>query len=154
MPGAQPRSDNLQQDDKLGASPGQPEFKAMKHVQHRQALLARPEAIEAFVFGSGLAVFRISDKMCASPGEKEGVAFAKLKCDPDQAQALTDIFPAIRPGYHMNRKHWITITLDGSRPAGELLRLITMSYSPVLRGLPRPVRQSLEITHGAESLYA
>ena len=126
----------------------------MNYAKIRTALLARPEAEEDYPFGPEVAVFKVRGKMFATLTEVDGVAYTNLKCDPDQAVALRDIFTAVRPGYHMNKKHWNTVTLDGSLPDGELLRLIHHSYALVVKGLPRSARQSLEVMHGASALYS
>ena len=76
-----------------------------------------------------------------------------LKCDPDQALALRDIFTAVLPGYHMNKKHWNTIKLDGSIPEGEIQRMIDHSFALVVGGLSKKVREGMEVRHGREALY-
>lgn len=67
-----------------------------------------------------------------------------LKCDPVEADFLRSIFPAIRPGYHMNKQHWNTITLDGSVPDELLLKMIDSSHGLVVRGLPKAEREKLQ----------
>ena len=67
-----------------------------------------------------------------------------LKCDPDRALDLRDRFEGVTPGYHMNKRHWNTVLLDGSVP-GELVReMIGESYQLVVKGLTRKQRESLE----------
>jgi predicted DNA-binding protein (MmcQ/YjbR family) len=66
---------------------------------------------------------------------------------------LRDLFTAVRPGYHMNKRHWNTVILDGSIPRGEIERMVDNSYALVVRGLRRAERQSLEIAHGTRALY-
>lgn len=73
----------------------------------------------------------------AAPGS------ASLKCDPDLAVVLRDRFPAITAGYHLSKRHWNTIELDGSLPDGELLDLVDHSYDLVVAGLPRQARAGL-----------
>ncbi len=66
-----------------------------------------------------------------------------LKCDPDDAQILRSMYTAVKPGYHMNKEHWNTITLDDSIPDEILERLIRESYQLVLGKLPGKVRDKL-----------
>ena len=68
---------------------------------------------------------------------------ANLKCDPDLALELRDRYDQIRPGYHMNKRHWNTVTLDGEIPESEIRRLIDHSYELVLQTLPRNRRDKL-----------
>jgi predicted DNA-binding protein (MmcQ/YjbR family) len=63
-----------------------------------------------------------------------------LKCDPAKAEILREIYPAILPGYHMNKRHWNTIILDGSIAAAEILSMIDDSYALVVKGLPKARR--------------
>ena len=76
-----------------------------------------------------------------------------LKCDPDEALILRDIFDAVKPGYHMNKRLWNTITLDGDVPVGEIERMIDRSYALVVGKLRKDHRQALEIRHGKDALY-
>ena len=76
-----------------------------------------------------------------------------MKCDPVQAQALRDIFPAVTAGYHMNKKHWNTVLLDGSIPRGELERMVDHSYGLVVKKLPRAERRFLELRYSSDVLY-
>ena len=119
----------------------------------RQYLLGKPEAIEDYPFGPDVAVMKVRGKMFATLGEEQGEGRMNLKCDPDQALALRDIFDAVMPGYHMNKKHWNTIKLDGSIPRGEIERMIDHSYALVVGGLPKKVREGMAVRHGREALY-
>lgn len=124
-------------------------------------LLARPESQEDYPFGPQVAVFKVKDKMFATLsvsnnelGSKlSGLACMNLKCDPDEAQGLRDIFDAVVPGYHMNKKHWNTVILDGSIPVGEIERMIDQSYSLVVKKLTKAERLSLEIIYSDDELY-
>ena len=125
----------------------------MDYQAARHYLCARPEAREDFPFGPDVAVFKIRDKMFATLATADGVARMNLKCDPDEALILRDIFDGVLPGYHMNKKHWNTVLLNASIPVGELERMIDRSYALVVRQLRRADRQSLEIAHGRDALY-
>jgi predicted DNA-binding protein (MmcQ/YjbR family) len=63
-----------------------------------------------------------------------------LKCDPDLALDLRDRYEQIKPGYHMNKKHWNTVEIDGGIPAIELRGMIDHSYELVVRSLPKAAR--------------
>ena len=119
----------------------------------RQYLLARPDAREDFPFGGDVYVYKIRQKMFATLAYRGDVANMNLKCDPEEAMALRDIFDGVLPGYHMNKAHWNTVILDGSIPRGELERMIDRSFALVVRKLTRKERQVLEVKHGADALY-
>ncbi|GGO75597.1 hypothetical protein GCM10011348_00760 [Marinobacterium nitratireducens] len=125
----------------------------MNYDQARDYLLSRPEAWEDYPFGPGAAVFKIRDKLFAILMRDQGLARVNLKCDPVEAQMLRDVFDAVRPGYHMNKRHWNTVSLDGSLPRGELERMMDRSYALVVRGLRASERRALELAWGPEVLY-
>ncbi len=125
----------------------------MNYEQARQYLLSKPEAIEDFPFGFDVAVMKIHRRMFATLAQRDDTTSMNLKCDPHEALILRDIFPAVLPGYHMNKRHWNTVQLDGSVPAGEIQRMIDNSYALVVRGLTRAQRRALEIRHGKAALY-
>ena len=66
-----------------------------------------------------------------------------LKCDPQEAALLRDIFPAVIPGYHMSKIHWNTVILDGSIPKGEIQRMIDNSFMLVVSKMTKKARISL-----------
>jgi predicted DNA-binding protein (MmcQ/YjbR family) len=78
---------------------------------------------------------KIKGKMFATLVEQDGQARTNLKCDPDEAAMLRDIFSAVIPGYHMNKRHWNTVALDGDVPLGEIKRMIDRSYGLVVKSL-------------------
>ena len=119
----------------------------------RDYLLARPEAYEDYPFGAEVAVMKIANKMFATLVANGGTPSMNLKCDPHEALILRDLFDSVKPGYHMNKRHWNTLVLDGSIPQGEIERMIENSFALVVKGLPRAQRQGLEIRHGSRSLY-
>ena len=120
----------------------------------RTYLLSKPEAEEDFPFGPETAVFKVHGKLFALLGERSGTASINLKCDPEQAIGLRDLFAAVTPGYHMNKRHWNTVLDDGSIPMGELQRMIDHSYALVVRGLTKSQRLGLQARHGVATLYA
>jgi predicted DNA-binding protein (MmcQ/YjbR family) len=66
-----------------------------------------------------------------------------LKCEPELAVGLRDSYPAIRPGYHLNKRHWNTVTLDGSLPDQLVRDLVEDSYDLVVSALPKRIRAQL-----------
>ncbi|MCK7598193.1 MmcQ/YjbR family DNA-binding protein [Microbulbifer sp. CAU 1566] len=125
----------------------------MNYSSARSYLLTRPETVEDFPFGPDVAVFKIKGKMFATLATQDGLARTNLKCDPDEAQALRDIFSGVLPGYHMNKKHWNTVLLDGSVPDHEIERMMDRSYGLVVKGLRKIERQALELSYGKEDIY-
>jgi len=117
-------------------------------------LLSKPECREDYPFGPDVAVMKVRDKMFATYARhSDGNIHINLKCDPDEALALRDVFDAVIPGYHMNKKHWNTVILDGSIPEGELERMIDRSYGLVVKGLKNVEKRSLEVKFGENELY-
>ena len=125
----------------------------MDYDDTRNYLLSKPDAVEDYPFGPQVAVYKIRGKMFATLGEEKGIARTNLKCDPDEALALRDIFEAVIPGYHMNKRHWNTVILDGSVPEFEITRMIDRSYGLVVKGLKKAERTSLELQFGADVIY-
>ncbi len=117
-----------------------------------QYLLAKPEAFEDFPFGPQAMVYKIQGKMFALLHYRSDLWQLNLKCEPNQASALRDIFPSVSPGYHMNKTHWNTVLLDNTIPAGELRRMIDHSYGLVVGALKKVDRQRLLLLYGAEAL--
>ena len=111
--------------------------------QLRELLLSKRGATEERPFGPDTLVFKVMGKKFALVGEKNDPLRITLKCNPDDALALRDQYPAIIPGYHMNKKHWNTIILDGTVPEPEFLRLIDHSYTLVVKTLKKADREKL-----------
>lgn len=117
-------------------------------------LLNKPESKEDYPFGPEAAIFKVRNKMFASYAERDGGVFhLNLKCEPEEALALRDVFEAVIPGFHMNKKHWNTVILDDSIPDGEIERMIDRSYGLVVKGMPKAERQSLELKYGEHEIY-
>ena len=126
---------------------------SMSDVDVKSHFLARPEAWEDYPFGPDVAVFKIHNKMFGTLGYEDAVARINLKCDPDEAQFLRDMFDAVTPGYHMNKTHWNTVILDGTVPRSELERMIDRSYGLVVRSLKKAQRVALEVKYTKQLLY-
>jgi predicted DNA-binding protein (MmcQ/YjbR family) len=105
---------------------------------------AKPGAAEDYPFGDDAAVFKVAGKMFALVSLGTPPGSVSLKCEPELAVELRRRFPAITAGYHLNKRHWNTVALDGSVPDEELLEMIDHSYDRVVAGLTRTQRQQLE----------
>jgi predicted DNA-binding protein (MmcQ/YjbR family) len=126
---------------------------AMTYEQARQYLLDLPDAFLDYPFGAEVAVFKVRNKIFATLTETNGKVFSNLKCDPEEALMLRDLFDEVMPGYHMNKKHWNTLELAGNLPRIEIQRMMENSYTLVVKNLPKKARQSLEIEYGADNIY-
>lgn len=110
----------------------------------RDALLGFPEATEETPFGPNVLVYKVAGKMFATLSPDEVPVRMNLKCDPDRALDLRDENEAIIPGYHMNKKHWNTLVLDGSLAHSFVLELIHHSFELVLAGHSGAVRKRIQ----------
>jgi predicted DNA-binding protein (MmcQ/YjbR family) len=112
--------------------------------QARELLLKQNQAEEETPFGPEVLVYKVKGKMFATLSPDEVPGQMNLKCDPGRALDLRDRHDAVLPGYHMNKKHWNTLVLDGSLPDKLVRELILHSYELVVAGLPRKVRAELQ----------
>jgi predicted DNA-binding protein (MmcQ/YjbR family) len=95
---------------------------------------ACPGATEEFPFGDQPSVFKVGGKMFALSALESRPLRVSLKCEPELGEGLRATYPAIQPGYHLNKRHWVTITLDGSVPDETLFELLEDSYDLWSRG--------------------
>jgi predicted DNA-binding protein (MmcQ/YjbR family) len=73
-----------------------------------------------------------------------GATSVSVKCDPGYAVALREEYSAVTAGYHLDKRHWNTVELDGSVPSGLLAEWIEDSYDLVVAGLPRAQRKTVQ----------
>ncbi len=111
----------------------------------REYFLSKPEVTEGEPFGPDVLVYKVVDKMFGLlgfkvDGEGRETAQINLKCAPDRAIELRDTHEAIIPGYHMNKRHWNTLILDGSLPAELVRELVDHSWDLVVAGMPKRLR--------------
>lgn len=99
-----------------------------------------PAATEEFPFGPGAAVFKIGGKMFAIVDLTDGRSSVSLKCDPGYAVALREEYPAVTAGYHLAKRHWNTVALDGSVPDDLIDEWVRDSFGLVSAALPRSRR--------------
>jgi predicted DNA-binding protein (MmcQ/YjbR family) len=102
--------------------------------------LARPGVREEFPFGDQVSVFKVAGKIFALSSLRSLPLRVSVKCEPELADQLRLAYPAIRPGYHLNKRHWNTITLDGSLSDDMVFEMLEDSYDLVVAGLPRAQR--------------
>jgi len=109
----------------------------------RDYCLSKPAATEGAPFGPENIVFKVKGKMFGLLALDAFPTRANLKCDPDLAMELRDRYEQVEPGYHMNKKHWNTVVLDGVIPEREVKKMIDHSYDLVVQTLPKPKRKPL-----------
>ncbi|MFE0702661.1 MmcQ/YjbR family DNA-binding protein [Streptomyces sp. NPDC058872] len=101
------------------------------------------DATEEFPFDQGTSVFKVAGKVFALSALDAVPLRVNLKCDPDEAVRLRGEHPAIIPGWHMNKRHWNTVTV-GELPDRMVRELVEDSYDLVVAGLPKAVRLRLD----------
>ena len=95
--------------------------------------LSFPDAEETFPFGDNVIVFKVNNKMfLLLPLNAESLSF-NVKCDPEYAIELREQYSSIQPGYHMNKKHWNTIFVDGTLSSKQIKKFIEDSYNLVAK---------------------
>jgi len=109
----------------------------------RDHCLAKAGVTETFPFDDVTLVFKVKGKIFALTSLDEAVLKINLKCDPERALHLRETHDCVRPGYHMSKKHWNTIAVDGSVKSRLLLEWIDHSYELVVASLPRKIRAEL-----------
>ncbi|MFP4366304.1 MAG: MmcQ/YjbR family DNA-binding protein [Bacteroidales bacterium] len=110
--------------------------------QLREYCLSKKAVSEEFPFDDVTLVFKVMGKIFALVG-LDGDLSVNLKCDPAKALELRERYPAVQPGYHMNKKHWNTVYIDGSMKDDLIRRLIDHSYDMVVAGLSYRLRDRL-----------
>lgn len=112
--------------------------------QLRNYCLSKKGVTESLPFDQDTLVFKVLDKMFALTDLAEERLRVNLKCDPAYAMELREQYPdAVRPGYHMNKKHWNTVYFDSGLPDDFLLGLIDHSYDCVVKKMKKADRKAL-----------
>ena len=99
--------------------------------------------VEEQPFGPDVDVLKVGGKIFAILSPESVPEAISLKCDPDLAIELRAQFSAVIPGYHLNKRLWNTVHLDGTIPDDEVVQMVMHSYEQVVAGLPKSVRQAL-----------
>jgi predicted DNA-binding protein (MmcQ/YjbR family) len=105
--------------------------------------LEQTGAVEEFPFGPETSVFKVGGKLFAISALDRMPLEVSVKCEPELAVQLRVTYAAIRPGYHLNKRHWNTVTLDGSLPDQLVRDLVEDSYDLIVSALPKRTRQQL-----------
>lgn len=103
-----------------------------------------PQSEAEYPFGPDPLVYKIRGKMFAAVSERSSSSFVTLKCTPQDAEVLISQFSAIRPGYHMNKRHWISVSLQGDVDRGMMEDLCRRSYLLVVSKLRKAEREALQ----------
>jgi predicted DNA-binding protein (MmcQ/YjbR family) len=106
----------------------------------RRLCLSFPGSTEEFPFSEGVSVFKVGGKMFALTRLAARPLKISLKCEPALAEQLRATYAEIDPGYHLNKRHWNTVTLDGTIDDAMLHDLVEDSYDLVVDGLPKRAR--------------
>ncbi|HEX2935436.1 MAG TPA: MmcQ/YjbR family DNA-binding protein [Bacteroidales bacterium] len=109
----------------------------------REYCISKKGVTEEFPFGEDTLVFKVGGQMFALTGLNEGLSI-NLKCDPELAVDLRERYPAVQPGYHMNKTHWNTVYIDGSVSDKLVCEWIDHSYDVVVSKLPKKMREALK----------
>ena len=109
----------------------------------RDYCLSKKSVTEGFPFGETTLVFKVMEKIFLLVSLDANPLKFNAKCEPSKAIELREQYQAIQPGYHMNKKHWNTIVVDGTVPKKLLKEMIDDSYDLVVGSLPKKLREEL-----------
>ena len=109
----------------------------------RDYCLQKPGTTEGLPFGEDTLVFKVGGKMFLLTGIQDGNSF-NAKCDPELAIELRERYTEVQPGYHMNKKMWNTIYMNGALPKKLLIGMIDHSYDLVFKGLPKKIQDEIK----------
>jgi predicted DNA-binding protein (MmcQ/YjbR family) len=109
----------------------------------RKYCLEKKSVKESFPFGESTLVFKVSGKIFLLMSLNDHPLQFNVKCDPEKALELRESYTAVIPAYHMNKKHWNTIIVDGTLSSGQIREMIDDSYALVVRSLPLKERKKL-----------
>ena len=108
----------------------------------RDHCLQKPGVTEGLPFGEDTLVFKVGEKMFLLISIKLGNSF-NVKCDPELAVELRERYTEVQPGYHMNKKLWNTVYIDGTLTDKQLKEMIDHSYALVFESLPKKIREEI-----------
>lgn len=109
----------------------------------QQYCLAKRGVEETLPFGPDTLVFKVGGKLFLLVGLDNVPLQFNVKCEPAKAEELREQYACVQPGYHMNKKHWNTVTADGTVPDKLLREWIDHSYDLVLQSLPKKVKEEI-----------
>ncbi len=108
----------------------------------REYCLSFDEVSEEFPFGNDTLVFKVMGKIFLLAGLDNTPLQFNVKCNPEKAIELREQYESVQPGYHMNKKHWNTVILDGIIPPQLVREMIRDSYDLVYASIPKSKRKS------------
>ena len=108
----------------------------------RDYCLQKPGATEGLPFGEDTLVYKVGEKIFLLTGITLGNRF-NAKCDPELAVELRERYTEVQPGYHMNKKLWNTVYMDGALTKKQLLEMIDHSYDLVFKSLPQKIQEQI-----------
>jgi predicted DNA-binding protein (MmcQ/YjbR family) len=100
-------------------------------AQLRRHCLKLADAEETFPFGSETSVFKVGGKMFAPAQLRQRPLKVSVKCEPELGEQLRGTYEEIEPGYHLTKRHWLTVTCGGAAPDGLVRELVAGSYDLV-----------------------
>jgi predicted DNA-binding protein (MmcQ/YjbR family) len=115
----------------------------MNPAELRSLCLEFPGSIETFPFGPETSVFKVGGKLFALSPLTHSPLRVSLKCEPQLAAQLRQAHRAVLPGYHLNKRHWNTVIIDGSMPERMIEDMVEDSYDLVVSQLPLSRRRAL-----------
>ena len=108
----------------------------------RDYCLNKPAVTEGLPFGDDTLVFKVGEKLFLLTSMSKGTSF-NVKCDPELAVELREQYPEVQPGFHMNKKHWNTVQMNGNLSARQLQQMIDHSYDLVFKSLPKKLQEEI-----------
>lgn len=115
----------------------------MNIEEFRDYCLSKKYVTECFPFDEKTLVFKVAGKMFALSGLEHQPSTVNLKCDPEKAIELREEFSDVIEGFHMNKKHWNTITIEGSLSYKFIKELVDHSYDMVVKGMTKKLQKEL-----------
>jgi len=110
----------------------------------RDYCLQKPAVTEGLPFGEDTLVFKVAGKMFLLTSISAGTSF-NVKCEPELAIELREKYTEVQPGYHMNKKMWNTVQMNGALTRKQLCEMIDHSYNEVVKSLPKRVQAEIAV---------
>lgn len=108
-----------------------------------EMFISREGVTASFPFGEDTLVFKLAEKIFLLSGLDEHPLRINIKAKPEKVEEYLELYSACIPAYHMNKKHWVTVILDGSIPRKELIQMMEDSYNLVGNALPKKIKESI-----------
>ena len=116
----------------------------MNVEEFRDYCLSKNKVTESFPFDETTLVFKVANKMFALLRLNQHPVTVNLKCNPEKSVELRDMYTEIIPGYHMNKTHWNTVTIEEALPNNLIIELINHSYDLVIKGMTKKQQNALK----------